>query len=425
MHRVSKYLMGWMVAVSMAAAPWAWAAPVYPGGPQSGAYLGVMVDKVSPETAATLHLSGGTAISNVDQDGPACQAGLKGGDIVTAFNGKPVSGPEQFAGLIHGSAPSSTVTLTVLRDGHSREMKVKLGNWAQMAPLPPVPPRAPLSAAGAMPPSPPPPLPPVAWPDIEVHAYTPMVARSGIVVEPLSPQLCEFFGVPTNEGVLVRSVEKGSPGASAGLKAGDVIVRVNDEAIHDMGDWKRALKAQGGKVTLSIMRDKRSQTVQMMVPASTSRVESGDWEAFDQEMQTLAAEMEKLGPEFEQDGREMAALTQLDQAQIDEIHRQAKSAAKAAAPEMKKQAEAMRKQAEQMRKDMAKLTPEMARTAKEMAESMKPTAKEWADMAREMQKSLEEMQPELQKEMDEFQKEWQQEMREWQENLKGRNPKQL
>src|SRR5208283_2494484 len=103
------------LVLALAAAAWSVAAPVSPGDSHGGAYLGVTVDQPSPGTASTLHLkNGGASITYVDQDGPACHAGLKSGDIVTAFNGKPVSGPEQFANLIHASAPGSTVTMTVL-----------------------------------------------------------------------------------------------------------------------------------------------------------------------------------------------------------------------------------------------------------------------------------------------------------------------
>src|SRR3974390_904128 len=422
-HRVSQVLGGTMLALGMAVASWGNATPhPAPWPAQSGAYRGVMVDKVSPETAAALDVGrGSTMIGNVDQDGPACRAGLKGGDIVTAFNGKQVSGPEQFADLIHDSAPGSTVTLTVVRDGRSRDMKVKLGDWKKRAAMPPPPPPQPLSPVGTMPPMNAMP----AMPAIDVPGYSPLLAHSGILVEPLSPQLCDFFGVPQNEGVLVRSVDKGSPGANAGLKAGDVIVRVNDETIHDMQDWKRALKKQGGKVSLSIVRDKRPQTLQMTVPGNTSELNGPEWQRFEPDMQAYSAEMEKLRPEFEKNAQEIAKMGQLDQQQIDEINRQAKAAAKTITPEMKKQAEEMSKQAEQLRKDMEKMRPEMERAAREMAESMKPTAKQWSDMAREVQKSMKDWQPELQKQMEEFQKEWQQEMREWQQNFKGSSPKQL
>ncbi len=456
MSGIAKHFVNLTLALGLTVATPAFAtAPPSPGAPAGRAYLGVMVEGVSPETASALHLTGGTAIANVDQDGPACRAGLKSGDIVTGFNGKPVSGPEQFASLIQSSAPGNTVTLTVWRGGHSQEMKVKLGDWKQMAMAPPTPPLPPVSQVGRTMP-----LPPMAMPPFDVRGYTPLLARSGILVEPLSTQLGEFFGVAPNEGVLVRSVDKGSPGAAAGLRAGDVVVKVNNETIHDMQDWKTALKAQGGKLSLSIVRDKRPQTLQMSVPENTSELQPDAWDSFDQDMQAMDAEIHRLGPELDRETQELTALAQLDPQQMDEIHRQAQSAAaltpemekqarelskqaeqmrkqaekagRSVTPEMKKQAEemrrqavVMRKQSEKIRKELEKMTPELQRQAREMADSMKPAAREWAATARDMELQWEQMQPELQKQMGEFKKEWEQEKREWQEILKGSNPKQL
>jgi methyl-accepting chemotaxis protein len=323
---------------------------------------------------------------------------------------------------------------------------VTLGDWKQMAGMP----GTPLAPAGRMafaaPPAPP--LPPRVYPDIEVPSFTALSVRNGIAVESLSPQLCEFFGVPQNKGVLVRSVEKGSPGASAGLRAGDVIVRVNNETVHDLGDWRRALKANSGKVTLGIVRDKREQTVDMNLPANASELQREDWDGFDLEMQAMAEEMQKLGPEFAKNAQEMSTLAQLDP---DEISRQANAAAKAAVPDMKKQVEQARKQAdaamkaatpemkkraeelakqaaewqkqsEQMRKEIEKMTPQMERDAIQMADSMKPSAKQLADMAREISKQMKDMQPELQKQMEQFKKDMEQEKREWQDIFKGADP---
>ena len=129
-RRVSNFVM---CAALMVGAAVSSLAAGHPGDPSSGAYLGVMVEKVSPEMATSMHLgNGGALIENVDQDGPACRAGLKSGDIVTSFNGKAVTNPDQFASMIHTSAPGSTVTLTVVRGGQSRDMKVTLGDWRQM-----------------------------------------------------------------------------------------------------------------------------------------------------------------------------------------------------------------------------------------------------------------------------------------------------
>jgi serine protease Do len=416
MDRVSKFVACAGMALSMAIA--SFAVPGYPGDPSSGAYLGVMVDKVPPETADKLHLAnGGTAIENVDQDGPACRAGIKGGDVVTAYNGKPVSGPDEFASMIHASSPGSTVTLTVWRDGRSQEMKVKLGDWKKMAVLPPVA-APPLSPVGSMPfAAPVPPVPP----DVDIHIHMPMVARSGIVVEPLSPQLCDFFGVPPNKGVLVRSIENGSAGARAGLKAGDVIVRVNNETIRDMADWKRALNGKG-KLSLSVVRDKREQSLEMNLPPNSSELKGGDWDSFEQDMQALAVEMQRLAPEIERNAREMAKL---DPKQIEEIRRQADEATRAVTPQMQKRAVELQKQAEQMSKEMATMTPEMQRQMRELTKSIMPSAAEMNKMARDMAEQWKLNEPEFQKQMQEFKKQMEEQQREWQKNFKWSNPKQL
>jgi membrane-associated protease RseP (regulator of RpoE activity) len=78
----------------------------------------------------------------------------------------------------------------------------------------------------------------------------------------LTRQLGEFFGVKNGEGVLIRSVEKGSAAEKAGLKAGDVIVKADNEKLTDRSDLSHILRSHrsGGKVTLVVMRDKHEQT---------------------------------------------------------------------------------------------------------------------------------------------------------------------
>ena len=431
-HRVAKLLVfTTLMAGMMGIVPSAGAVPSA-GDPHATAYLGVMVDNVSPTTAASLHLKDGSGavITGVDQDGPACHAGLKSGDIVTTFNGKPVTGPEQFASAIHSTVPGTTVAMTVVRDGQSKEVKVTLGDWKQMAAMP-RPPLSPVGSMGFVPPAAP--LPPRMYPDVEVPNFTSLSVRNGIAVEPLSPQLCDFFGVPQNKGVLVRSVDKSSPGAAAGLRAGDVIVRINNETVHDIADWRRAMKAHSGKVSLAIVRDKREQTVEINLPANTSKLQSEDWDSFGHDFTTLAlldqSEIDEINQQAQAAGK--SAVPDVGK-EAEKVRKQADAAMKAATPEMKKQAEELRKQAaemrkqsEQVRKEVETMAPQMERDAIQMADTMKPTAKELSDMAREMSKQMKEMGPEFQKQMEQFKKDMEQEKREWQEIFKGTDPKHL
>ena len=93
-------------------------------------------------------------------------------------------------------------------------------------------------------------------------------STAGVTLESLTPQLGDYFGVKNGEGLLVRSVQKGSTADTAGLRAGDVIVKVGDQKISDNSDWREALRTgKNGKISIVIVRDKKEQTLSMSVPA--------------------------------------------------------------------------------------------------------------------------------------------------------------
>src|SRR5664279_1890162 len=165
----------------------------------SGAYLGVQITAVTPQSASALKLQdpSGAIITYVDQDGPAGRAGLIENDVVVAFDGSKIQDPVQLQSLIHTSPAQKAITLTIVRHGLRKDVKVTLGSWNVMSHA-----RALNSGAMASP------APPRAFaPDLEVPSFTVLSARHGLVVESLTPQLADFFGVHRGQGVLVRSVE--------------------------------------------------------------------------------------------------------------------------------------------------------------------------------------------------------------------------
>ena len=83
----------------------------------------------------------------------------------------------------------------------------------------------------------------------------------GVEAESLGKQLGEFFGV--KEGVLVRAVVKGSPAEAAGIKAGDVITRVDQTPVTAAGDLSSAVRSSRAKRTfpVQLMREHREMTV--------------------------------------------------------------------------------------------------------------------------------------------------------------------
>jgi membrane-associated protease RseP (regulator of RpoE activity) len=111
--------------------------------------------------------------------------------------------------------------------------------------------------------------------DVVVRSYS---RTTGMMVDNLTPQLGEFFGVKSGQGVLIRSVEKGSVAEASGLKAGDVIVKVDDERISDRNDFNRALRRKEGKTSIVVIREKREQTLSMNIPPR--RAPRGEDESF-------------------------------------------------------------------------------------------------------------------------------------------------
>ena len=86
--------------------------------------------------------------------------------------------------------------------------------------------------------------------------------RIGVATSALGKQLADYFGV--THGVLVSSVEEGSPAEKAGLKAGDIVTEADGRKVEDADDLTRALSAkEEGEVTLTVVRDRKSRTVRV------------------------------------------------------------------------------------------------------------------------------------------------------------------
>jgi len=124
----------------------------------------------------------------------------------------------------------------------------------------------------------------------------------GVQTESLTRQLGDYFGVKDGEGVLVRSVEKNSAAEKAGLKAGDVIVKADNEKLTDRSDLSHILRNHrtGGKMTLVVMRDKREQTLTVTLPDRGSR-DSSFLNLDADELRASLANVEDMAQDFDAD----------------------------------------------------------------------------------------------------------------------------
>jgi serine protease Do len=258
-------------------------------------YMGVDIQDVTADRMSALKLKEerGVEITMVDQDAPAGKAGLREHDVILEFNGTAVESEEQIRRLIREVPPGRTVTLGISRDGNPMKINIQLADHskvvAQAQPRIVIPsPRLGEFPRNSMD------LP------FQVQTYS---AVLGVQTENITRQLGEYFGVKNGEGVLVRSVEKGSAAEKAGLKAGDVIVRADNEKLTDRSDLSHILRSHrtGGKMTLIVMRDKREQTIQVTLPDRGSRDSSTL--GFDtEELQASLGNVEEMVQDLEESG---------------------------------------------------------------------------------------------------------------------------
>ena len=100
-------------------------------------------------------------------------------------------------------------------------------------------------------------------------------ARLGVVIQPLTQELAETFGLDRPDGALVSTVAPNSAAAKAGLKSGDVVVKVNGETIQESGmlSSRVGLAKPGDKVTLEVWRDRKTETIVATLGATTDKLQ--------------------------------------------------------------------------------------------------------------------------------------------------------
>jgi len=232
--------------------------------PFTGSYLGVAVADVNPDRVKALKLKEerGVEITRVEDDSPAAKAGLKTGDVVLEYNGQRVEGTEQFVRMVRETPEGRQARLVVSRDGSTQTLTATIGAQkgergffigqpfdneklqAQMDKL-----RDQLRVI----------------PDIPRANMSWQSGALGVTAESLEDQLAEYFGV--KEGVLVRSVSKDSAAEKAGIKAGDVIVKIDDAKVTTPREITNAIRKLTAKTTFPVplLRNRKEMSVWVTV----------------------------------------------------------------------------------------------------------------------------------------------------------------
>ncbi len=186
-------------------------------------YLGVLIQKITPEIAESLGMEHGygALVANVSKDGPADKAGVKVGDVIVEFDGKDVKNSGDLPIIVARTSVDKKVRMKVLRDKKETYLSVVVGELK----------------------------------DEEVVATAPEKGELGLTVQRLTPQMAESLGVERAAGVVVTAVEPGSAADESGIRRGDIIVEVDRKAVRNIEDYKKAVAGvRKGRGVLFLVR---------------------------------------------------------------------------------------------------------------------------------------------------------------------------
>jgi len=173
-------------------------------------WLGVSIQEVTPELAKSFGLKEkkGALVSQVVSGSPAEKAGIEQGDVIVEFDGKEVADSKDLPRIVASTPVGRAVTIKLTRNGKVLDRQVKVGEMEEK---------------------------------VEI-AKAPSHKSLGITVQNLTPEIAKGLGLKKDTGVVVTSVEPGSPAADAGIQTGDVIREVNRKPVKDVEDFVQKIE---------------------------------------------------------------------------------------------------------------------------------------------------------------------------------------
>lgn len=265
----------------------------------SVAWLGVYTQTLNADLRAGLDYDGdGVLVSGVVEDGPADRAGVRKGDIIVSFNSRGVETSGELTELVRDARSGQEVSLVIWRDGERRTLSPRLGtrpdddetprprilrdrddasgdddsdDWvAPRAPRAPAAPRAPKAPKA--------PKEPRVWVfedddgnrhemDLrgldKLRELERMPGMRGMTWNFGRPRLGITMDDASGRGVRVTDVLDDTPADRAGLREGDVILRIGDEAIDDTEDLSRVVRgAPEGPISIEVRRNGTRRTLE-------------------------------------------------------------------------------------------------------------------------------------------------------------------
>ena len=262
-------------------------------------WLGVQIASGQAEAEGRIE------IAQIEPKSPAELAKLKVGDVLVKMDGRDIVTTEGFQGAIRGRKPGTDVTLQIERDGKSQDVRVKLGEYTEGEArreletlFPRLYPRdepAPKSLnARPLPPSKTAPAPNMFRYALEKRRFI------GVTLQDLTVEQAESFGVKDGSGLWVAELDPEGPAKKAGIKVGDVLVRVDGKKVDSAAEISEILQAgkKGDKIRIEAVRDKKSIAFEVEIAEDES---AGFFSEADSLARQLGREYQKNVDEYLKD----------------------------------------------------------------------------------------------------------------------------
>jgi len=189
-------------------------------------WLGVTIQTVTAEIKDKFDLESmeGALVAEVVEDSPAEKGGIQRGDVIIRFDGKKVKEMTALPPMVAQTPVGKEAEIVVIRNGEEKHLTVEIAELEEKS----------LTAAPR---------------DTEIEE------EFGLSVQELTPELAEALSLEGEKGVVVSSIETGSPADEAGLSRGDLIQEIENEAIESLEDYKRIMeRTSSQKKILMVVR---------------------------------------------------------------------------------------------------------------------------------------------------------------------------
>jgi len=179
----------------------------------SRGWLGVFIQRVTPDLAKSFKLdeAKGALVSEIMKDGPAADSGLKQGDIIVGYEGKPVDSFSDLPRMVANTAPGTKVSLKVLRNGKTKTFRVTLGELPDD--------------------------------EEEMPAGAETGLQLGLQLQAITPDLARAHELPVDKGLIVTGVAPDGAAAEGGIRAGDIIQAINQNPVATIADFQKIVDA--------------------------------------------------------------------------------------------------------------------------------------------------------------------------------------